>query len=76
MVQYTFLRHLPSFLTLFSSSVFLIQTLKLKDHKLKDGKEKGRLSFKGLKAQKKKKPPDTTGRNAFLTRTFLLVIRM
>ncbi|KAI5622200.1 myosin light chain kinase 2, skeletal/cardiac muscle-like isoform X2, partial [Silurus asotus] len=25
-----------------------------------DGKDKGRLSFKGLKAQKKKKPPDTT----------------
>ncbi|KAF4088851.1 hypothetical protein AMELA_G00059300 [Ameiurus melas] len=33
---------------------------KLKDHKFKDGKEKGQLSFKGLKAQKKKKPPDTT----------------
>ncbi|KAF7706696.1 myosin light chain kinase 3 isoform X1 [Silurus meridionalis] len=33
---------------------------KLKDHKFKDGKDKGRLSFKGLKAQKKKKPPDTT----------------
>ncbi|XP_017328189.1 myosin light chain kinase 3 isoform X4 [Ictalurus punctatus] len=32
----------------------------LKDHKFKDGKEKGQLSFKGLKAQKKKKPPDTT----------------
>ncbi|XP_053485704.1 myosin light chain kinase 2, skeletal/cardiac muscle isoform X1 [Ictalurus furcatus] len=35
-------------------------TSKLKDHKFKDGKEKGQLSFKGLKAQKKKKPPDTT----------------
>ncbi|KAF5890056.1 myosin light chain kinase 2, skeletal/cardiac muscle-like isoform X1, partial [Clarias magur] len=34
--------------------------LQLKDHKFKDGKEKGRLSLKGLKAQKKKKPPDTT----------------
>ncbi|MCJ8731244.1 hypothetical protein PDJAM_G00197200 [Pangasius djambal] len=33
---------------------------KLKEHKFKDGKEKGRLSIKGLKAQKKKKPPDTT----------------
>lgn len=38
--------------------------VKLKDHKFKDGKEKGHLSFKGLKAQKKKKPPDTTGRKA------------
>ncbi|KAM3866197.1 uncharacterized protein mylk4a [Diretmus argenteus] len=31
----------------------------LKDHKGKDGKEKPCLSLKGLKAQKKKKPPDT-----------------
>eukprot|EP00063_Salmo_salar_P071684 XP_014046519.1 PREDICTED: myosin light chain kinase 2, skeletal/cardiac muscle-like isoform X2 [Salmo salar] len=30
-----------------------------KDHKKKDGKEKSGLSPKGLKAQKKKKPPDT-----------------
>ncbi|XP_029930117.1 myosin light chain kinase 2, skeletal/cardiac muscle isoform X2 [Myripristis murdjan] len=31
----------------------------LKDHKVKDGKEKPCMSLKGLKAQKKKKPPDT-----------------
>ncbi|XP_071782628.2 uncharacterized protein mylk4a [Centroberyx gerrardi] len=31
----------------------------LKDHKGKDGKEKPCLSLKGLKVQKKKKPPDT-----------------
>ncbi|XP_056149211.1 myosin light chain kinase 2, skeletal/cardiac muscle [Lampris incognitus] len=31
----------------------------LKDNKDKDGKEKSCLSLKGLKAQKKKKPPDT-----------------
>lgn len=36
-------------------------TLKLKDYKFKEGKEKSHLSFKGLKALKKKKPPDTTG---------------
>jgi len=33
---------------------------KQKDHKGKDGKF--HLSFKGLKAQKKKKPPDSTGK--------------
>ncbi|XP_036377940.1 myosin light chain kinase 2, skeletal/cardiac muscle isoform X2 [Megalops cyprinoides] len=33
---------------------------KLRDHKGKDGKDKARLSLKGLKSQKKKKPPDTT----------------
>ncbi|XP_042561622.1 uncharacterized protein LOC122130866 isoform X2 [Clupea harengus] len=34
---------------------------KLKDHKGKDGKEKSHLSIKDLKAQKKKKPPESQG---------------
>ncbi|XP_072544815.1 uncharacterized protein mylk4a [Salminus brasiliensis] len=44
----------------------------LKDHKLKDGKEKSRLSLKGLKAQKKKKPPDTTDITSLKKQTLLL----
>ncbi|XP_036452046.1 LOW QUALITY PROTEIN: myosin light chain kinase 2, skeletal/cardiac muscle [Colossoma macropomum] len=44
----------------------------LKDHKVKDGKEKSRLSFKGLKAQKKKKPPDTTDAASLKKQALLL----
>ncbi|KAK2901450.1 hypothetical protein Q8A67_009565 [Cirrhinus molitorella] len=43
-------------------------TIKLKDPKVKDGKF--RLSLKGLKAQKKKKPPDST---VFLRKQALLL---
>lgn len=45
---------------------------KLKDHKPKDGKEKSRLSLKGLKAQKKKKPPDTTDVTSLKKQALLL----
>uniref|UniRef100_A0A3B1IXP3 Myosin light chain kinase family member 4 n=1 Tax=Astyanax mexicanus TaxID=7994 RepID=A0A3B1IXP3_ASTMX len=44
----------------------------LKDHKPKDGKEKSRLSLKGLKAQKKKKPPDTTDVTSLKKQALLL----
>ena len=40
---------------------FLIFISQLKDHKAKDGTDKPPLSPKVLKAQKKMKPPDTTG---------------
>ncbi|XP_037402090.1 myosin light chain kinase 2, skeletal/cardiac muscle [Pygocentrus nattereri] len=43
-----------------------------KDHKVKDGKEKSRLNFKGLKAQKKKKPPDTTDTASLKKQALLL----
>ncbi|KAK3545945.1 hypothetical protein QTP70_016946, partial [Hemibagrus guttatus] len=47
--------------------------VKLKDHKFKEGKEKSHLSFKGLKALKKKKPPDTTGNSASVKKQALLL---
>lgn len=40
---------------------FLFCISQLKDHKGKDGTDTPRLSPKGLKAQKKMKPPDTAG---------------
>ncbi|XP_066538253.1 myosin light chain kinase 2, skeletal/cardiac muscle [Hoplias malabaricus] len=43
-----------------------------KDHKLKDGKDKSRLSFKVLKAQKKKKPPDTADTSSLKKQALLL----
>lgn len=46
---------------------------KLKDNKAKDGKEKSRLSLKGLKAQKKKKPPDATADTISLKKQALLL---
>lgn len=44
--------------------LFFAPTMKLKDHKFKDGKEKSHVTLKVLKAQKKNKPPDTTGMKA------------
>lgn len=40
---------------------FFISTSQFKDHKGKDGTDKPCLSPKGLKAQKKMKPPDAAG---------------
>ncbi|KAM9349517.1 uncharacterized protein mylk4a isoform 2-T2 [Symphorus nematophorus] len=45
---------------------------KLKDHKGKDGTEKPCLSPKGLKAQKKMKPPDTADNISLKKQAFLL----
>ncbi|CAJ1072386.1 myosin light chain kinase 3 isoform X3 [Xyrichtys novacula] len=45
---------------------------KLKDHKGKDGTEKPCLSPKGLKTQKKMKPPDTTENISVKKQTLLL----
>lgn len=47
------------FLHLLSLLYFLFAP-KVRDHKVKDGKF--RLSLKGLKAQKKKRPPDSAGK--------------
>ncbi|KAK2822476.1 hypothetical protein Q5P01_022541 [Channa striata] len=44
----------------------------LKDHKAKDGTEKPCLSSKGLKAQKKTKPPDTTDNISLKKQNLLL----
>ncbi|XP_042625090.1 myosin light chain kinase 2, skeletal/cardiac muscle-like [Cyprinus carpio] len=46
-------------------------TMKLRDHKVKDGKF--RLSLKGLKAQAKKKPPDSTVDTISLKKQALLL---
>ncbi|XP_016103098.1 myosin light chain kinase 2, skeletal/cardiac muscle-like [Sinocyclocheilus grahami] len=46
-------------------------TIKLRDHKVKD--KKFRLSLKGLKAQKKKKPPDSTVDTVSLKKQALLL---
>ncbi|XP_060731134.1 myosin light chain kinase 2, skeletal/cardiac muscle isoform X1 [Tachysurus vachellii] len=45
---------------------------KLKDHKFKDGKEKSHVTLKGLKAQMKNKPPDTTD-STFVKKQALLL---
>ncbi|XP_066578757.1 myosin light chain kinase 2, skeletal/cardiac muscle isoform X2 [Amia ocellicauda] len=44
---------------------------KLRDHKRKDVKERSCLSLKGLRSQKKKKPPDTTETAAQTKQSFL-----
>lgn len=53
------------FILMYSSGSLVWQFLfcisQLKDHKGKDGTDTPRLSPKGLKAQKKMKPPDTAG---------------
>ncbi|KAM4605259.1 uncharacterized protein mylk4a [Polymixia lowei] len=55
----------------FVGSFFLV----LKDHKAKDGKDKSCSSLKGLKAQKKKKPPDTADTISLKKQILLLEVQ-